>query len=84
MIYKLFLSFLFLGMMLTTFNVSGFVQDVFANMKSKDRAYINPEAVLANFADTGRFSRKTWALLSLELWQQEFHDKASEYRALLK
>lgn len=64
--------------------LSGFVQDVFANMKSKDRAYINPEAVLANFADTGRFSRKTWALLSLELWQQEFHDKASEYRALLK
>ena len=64
--------------------LSGFVQDVFANMKSKDRAYINPEAVLANFADTGRFSRKTWALLSLELWQQEFHDKASEHRALLK
>ncbi len=64
--------------------LSGFVSDVFANMKSKDRAYINPDAVLANFTDTGRFSRKTWALLSLELWQQEFHDKASEYRALVK
>jgi asparagine synthase (glutamine-hydrolysing) len=64
--------------------LSEFVRDVFSNMKSRDRAYINPDAVLANFADTGRFSRKTWALLSLELWQQEFHDKASEYRALLK
>jgi asparagine synthase (glutamine-hydrolysing) len=64
--------------------LSEFVRDVFSNMKSRDRAFINPDAVLANFADTGRFSRKTWALLSLELWQQEFHDKASEYRALLK
>lgn len=64
--------------------LSTFVSEVFANMKSKDRAYINPDAVLANFADTGRFSRKTWALLSLELWQQEFHDKGSEYRALVK
>lgn len=64
--------------------LSGFVSDVFANTKSKDRAFINPDAVLANFANTGRFSRKSWALLSLELWQQEFHDKASEYRALLK
>lgn len=64
--------------------LSTFVSDVFSNMKSTDRAYINADAVLANFANTGRFSRKTWALLSLELWQQEFHDKASEYRGLLK
>jgi len=64
--------------------LSEFVRDVFSNMKSRDRAHINSDAVLANFADTGRFSRKTWALLSLELWQQEFHDKATEYRALLK
>ncbi len=28
----------------------------------------------------GKFSRNLWALLSLELWQQEFHDRASEWR----
>ena len=36
MIYKLFLSFLFLGMMLTTFNVSGFVQDDKVNKKDSE------------------------------------------------
>ena len=30
-----------------------------------------------------RFSRKTWGLLSLELWQQTFHDRAADYRRML-
>jgi asparagine synthase (glutamine-hydrolysing) len=64
--------------------LSGFVREIFLNMKSKDRDFINPDAVLKNFAKTGQFSRKTWALLSLEIWQQEFHDKAAEYRALVE
>jgi len=61
-----------------------FVLEIFANMKAKNRDFVNMDAVLKNFGESGQFSRKTWALLSLELWQQEFHDKASEYKALLK
>lgn len=61
-----------------------FVLEIFANMKAKNRDFVNIDAVLRNFGESGQFSRKTWALLSLELWQQEFHDKASEYKALLK
>ncbi len=61
-----------------------FVLETFANMKAKNRDFVNTDAVLKNFGESGQFSRKIWALLSLELWQQEFHDKASEYRALLK
>ena len=53
-------------------------------MKAKNRDFVDSDAVLKNFGESGQFSRKTWALLSLELWQQEFHDKAAEYRALLK
>ena len=64
--------------------LSDFVREIFANMKSARRDFVDADAVLANFAESGRFSRKTWALLSLELWQQEFHDKAAEYRSLLK
>ncbi len=64
--------------------LSDFVHEIFANMKSARRDFVDADAVLANFAESGRFSRKTWALLSLELWQQEFHDKAAEYRSLLK
>jgi asparagine synthase (glutamine-hydrolysing) len=60
-----------------------FVSDILSNMHSKQRDYLNTGEILKNFGDEARFSRKTWALLSIELWQQEFHDKASEYRALL-
>jgi len=63
---------------------SGFVQDVFSNLKSANRDYVNADAVLANFSNSGRFSRKMWALLSLEIWQQEFHDRASYYRSLVR
>ena len=61
-----------------------FVLETVANMKAKNRDFVDTDAVLKNFGESGQFSRKTWALLSLELWQQEFHDKAAEYRALLK
>jgi asparagine synthase (glutamine-hydrolysing) len=61
-----------------------FVMDILSNMHSKQREFLNTGEILKNFGDEAQFSRKTWALLSLELWQQEFHDKASEYRALLK
>jgi len=64
--------------------LNDFVLEIVDNMKSKNREFVNTDAVLKNFGESGQFSRKTWALLSLELWQQEFHDKASEYRALLK
>jgi len=60
-----------------------FVREIFSNIKSRNRDFINADAVLENFAATGRFSRKTWALISLEIWQQEFHDRAAEYKALI-
>jgi len=44
---------------------------------------MNAEAVLANFESAGRFSRKTWGLLSLELWHQTFHDRSARYRRML-
>lgn len=59
------------------------VRDIFHGSKARSRDYINYDAVLRNFDKAGRFSRKTWGLLSLELWHQQFHDKASEYRAML-
>ena len=60
-----------------------FVVDVFMNSRDRQRPYMNPDAVLRNFDTAAQFSRRTWGLLSLELWHQEFHDKATEYRRLL-
>jgi asparagine synthase (glutamine-hydrolysing) len=57
-----------------------FVGDVFVTQKNKHRAYFNSSAILNNFDKSENFSRKTWGLLSLELWHQTFHDQAQTYR----
>jgi asparagine synthase (glutamine-hydrolysing) len=60
-----------------------FVQDIFRSQSARHRPFMNSEAVLANLSGTGRFSRKVWGLLSLELWYRLFHDRGAEYRRIL-
>jgi asparagine synthase (glutamine-hydrolysing) len=60
-----------------------FTMDVFHKQKTRARPYFNSNAILGNFDKGERFSRKTWGLLSLELWHQVFHDRAAEYRNML-
>jgi asparagine synthase (glutamine-hydrolysing) len=64
--------------------LNGLVLDIFSGMAKRNRPYVNAEAVLKNFGTEARFSRKVWGLLSLELWHQQFHDRAAEYRALIQ
>jgi asparagine synthase (glutamine-hydrolysing) len=61
-------------------DLAEFAIDTFASMSSKHRPFINTDAVRTNFGKEAQFSRKAWALLSLELWHQQFHDQASEWR----
>lgn len=65
-------------------DLKDFVLDTFSTMAGKHRPYINSKAVLSNFGHEARFSRKTWGLLSLELWHQQFHDKTAEWRRHIK
>lgn len=60
-----------------------FVRDIFHSQGAQGRAYFNSDAILRNFDETGRFSRKVWGLLSLELWHRLFHDRAQSYRSML-
>ncbi len=62
-------------------DLKDFAMDTFSTMAAKHRPYINSQAVLSNFGQEALFSRKTWGLLSLELWHQQFHDKAAEWRS---
>jgi asparagine synthase (glutamine-hydrolysing) len=58
-----------------------FFQDIFHSKKAHHRDYLNPNFDIQSLIDReGKFTRKVWGLMSLELWQQQFHDKASEYQ----
>lgn len=57
-----------------------FVRDVF---EQRDRELVDNAAVLAALDGETKFGRTFWGLLSLELWQQRFHDREHEFRSLL-
>jgi asparagine synthase (glutamine-hydrolysing) len=59
------------------------VRDIFQTGRARRDSFINTDGVMANFERAGRFSRKTWGLLSLELWHQVFHDRAADYRRMM-
>lgn len=63
--------------------LKSFGMDVFRDMAAKHRPYINASAVTEHFGEAARFSRKTWGLMSLELWYQRFHDRAAEFRRMV-
>jgi asparagine synthase (glutamine-hydrolysing) len=59
-----------------------FVRDVLGSSKSLGRDLVNNRLVIDESGREPKFGRKMWGMLSLELWQQEFHDKESEFRRL--
>ncbi len=61
-----------------------FVFDLFSTDAARGRELIDNSAVLRKTEESSRFGRNMWAMLSLELWQTEFHDQASAFRNLLK
>lgn len=60
-----------------------YIFDIFNSRKAKERFYINSEEVLKGLDSESTFGRKIWGLLSLEVWQQEFHDKSHYYKKLI-
>ena len=57
-----------------------FVCGIFEHGRDKNRAFFNSEVILENLSKEGKFSRKIWGLLSLEVWMQQFHDRAREFK----
>ena len=57
-----------------------FVWDVLSSRKALGRDFSsNNQAVLQGLEKEPEFGRKLWGLLSLEIWQQEFHDQAAKF-----
>ncbi len=61
-----------------------FINDTFSSKSAQSRPFLNSDKIKSNFTEDAQFSRKTWGLLSLELWQQTFHDRAHEFRSKLQ
>jgi asparagine synthase (glutamine-hydrolysing) len=61
-----------------------FVQDLLGCQAAKSRDVIDNRRVLAGLQSEPQFGRKLWGFLSLEIWQQEFHDKAAYFKGLMK
>jgi asparagine synthase (glutamine-hydrolysing) len=58
------------------------VLDTFRSGKARSRFYLAPGFDIERLmASEGLFSRNLWAFLSLELWQQQFHDRHIPYEA---
>ncbi len=55
-----------------------FCGDILQKMCNSDREFIKKD-FRKKLNDDG-FSRRTWALLSLECWYEQFHDKSEEIK----
>ncbi|MFO0769110.1 MAG: asparagine synthase (glutamine-hydrolyzing), partial [Nitrospiraceae bacterium] len=63
--------------------VQEFVRDTFSSRAALSREFIDNRKVLESLAKEARYGRKIWGLLSLELWQQAFHDRMASFKQLL-
>lgn len=61
-------------------DLKDFLEDVFRTGNARHRDYLNPDFDIQSLVEKeGKFTRKVWGLLSLELWQEAFHDKSHQY-----
>ena len=60
--------------------VRDFVVDTLSSEAARGRQVVDNEKVIQKLDQEPRFGRKVWGLLSLELWQQAFHDKARSFK----
>ena len=60
--------------------VREFVVDTLSSRAALGRDLIDNRRVLQQLDSEPRFGRKLWGLLSLELWQRAFHDRAASFR----
>jgi len=61
----------------------GFVIDIFSSAAARQRPYLNSDTILKGIATEPKFGRKTWGLLSLELWHQRFIDQSAGFKKML-
>jgi asparagine synthase (glutamine-hydrolysing) len=56
------------------------VLDILTSGRARERDLIDNRRVVQRIEREPKFGRNIWGLFCLEVWQQEFHDKAAEFR----
>ncbi|HBM89905.1 MAG: asparagine synthase (glutamine-hydrolyzing) [Parvibaculaceae bacterium] len=59
-----------------------FVTDTFGQKNAQHRPFMNTDRIAEGLGAELKFSRKTWGLLSLEIWHQKFHDRAAHWKKM--
>jgi len=59
-----------------------FVMDILTTKQALGRDLIDNRRLVEQISTESEYGRNLWGLFSLELWQQTFHDRATQYRAL--
>jgi asparagine synthase (glutamine-hydrolysing) len=60
-----------------------FVRDIMSTQKARQRDYVDNDRVLQLLDNEPAFGRSFWGMFSIEIWQQQFHDRAADYRSLM-
>lgn len=60
--------------------VRDFVLDTLTSGRALERDLIDNRRVVQQIESESKFGRNIWGLFCLEVWQQEFHDKAAEFK----
>lgn len=60
--------------------VKEFIADTLLSKQAQERSYLEKGALKNVLQNEAPFSRRLWVLLSLELWQQQFHDSVNTWR----
>jgi asparagine synthase (glutamine-hydrolysing) len=60
-----------------------FVMDILTTRKAFERDFVDNRIVANSLETEPQFGRKIWGLLSLEIWQQEFHDREAYFKGMI-
>ena len=60
--------------------VRDWVIDILSSGRARQRDLIDNRRVVKQIESESRFGRNTWGLFCLEVWQQEFHDRAVKFK----
>ena len=55
-----------------------FSSDLLQNIENADREFVKKD--FRKYLNDDNYSRRTWALISLECWYKQFHDKSNELK----